>query len=476
MLVRVLLAVANDPLRRRIARLARQRTVLVRELEEGEGLLERLERESCDLAVVSRPLLSDPIPEATAAIRALPDRPEVIVLCDREDAEDRARLVAAGVLSVLSTGLPDAALRETIAALVARRRDEAVNRLRAERPGEQYHLSDFATQSPAMRRLIATARRLVTADSSILVLGETGVGKEWLARAIHADGPRAQGPFIAVNCGAFPEALLESELFGHERGAFTGAARARRGHFELAHRGTLFLDEVGEMPVHLQVKLLRALQDRKIQPLGGEQLIEVDVRVIAATNRDLEADMAAGRFRPDLFYRLGVVTLTVPPLRERREDIPALAQSYFEHYRARFGRPAQRIRPDALEALTNYAWPGNVRELINVIERSVLLCPGTEITPADLPNSVAAGRKTASLAANEAGEGGGGRLPDAMLDRPLREARAQLLNAFEREYLAGILRRSGGRVGEAAKRAGIHPRSLFGKMRRHGLRKEEFRI
>ncbi|MGH7163306.1 MAG: sigma-54 interaction domain-containing protein, partial [Planctomycetota bacterium] len=457
-----------------VQRLVKPRAVLVSELGDGEDLLERLGRENCDLIVMGRSLLPTRSAERIAAIRASPDRPEVVVVRDVEDAKERARLLAAGCLSVLHEGLPDRVLRETLAALVDRRREEAVNRLRAERPGEQFRLADFASRSPKMRRLMATARRLVSTDSSLLILGETGVGKEWLARAVHAEGPRASGPFMAVNCAALPETLLESELFGHERGSFTGAVRARRGYFELAHKGTIFLDEVGEIPAHLQVKLLRVLQERKIQPVGSERPIAVDVRVIAATNRDLEADMESGRFRPDLYYRLGVVTLTVPPLRERREDIPSLVESYLDQYRTRFGRQVARVGTAAMDALTRYAWPGNVRELINVIERAVLLCAGDEIGVADLPDNLVATRPADPPA--PPGTPPPPPLPRSLLERPLRAAREQVVGSFEREYLAGVLRESGGRVGEAAARAGINPRSLFDKMRQHGLRKEDFKV
>jgi transcriptional regulator with GAF, ATPase, and Fis domain len=233
-------------------------------------------------------------------------------------------------------------------------------------------------------------RRLVASDSNLLILGETGVGKEWLARAVHNEGPRSGGPFLAVNCAALPDALLESELFGHERGAFTGAVRAHRGAFELAHRGTLFLDEVGELPLPLQAKFLRVIEERRITRLGGERAFGVDVRVMAATNRDLEAEVRARRFRADLYYRLGVVALTLPPLRDRVEDVPGLAASALRAAEARVGRPGLSIEPEAMAALVAYAWPGNVRELRNVIERAALLAPGDRLSLADFPRAISA--------------------------------------------------------------------------------------
>jgi transcriptional regulator with PAS, ATPase and Fis domain len=214
------------------------------------------------------------------------------------------------------------------------------------------------------------------------------VGKERLARAIHAESRRSKGPFVAVNCAALSESLLESEPFGHEEGAFTGATRSHRGCFEIAHKGVIFLDEIGELPNHLQVKLLRALQDREITRVGSEQSFQVDVRMMAATNRDPREEVKTKRLREDLYYRLNVVTLTIPPLRQRSEDIPDIVASYLPWLRPRVGRDVTSIAPEALEALAHYSWPGNVRELINVIERAMLLCEGEQIRLADLPDTI----------------------------------------------------------------------------------------
>ncbi|NNE44272.1 MAG: sigma-54-dependent Fis family transcriptional regulator, partial [Gemmatimonadetes bacterium] len=308
-------------------------------------------------------------------------------------------------------------------------------------------------------------RRVAAADTTLLILGETGVGKEWLARAIHGEGPRAAGPFVAINCGAIPEGLLESELFGHKAGSFTGAVQDRRGHFETAHGGTLFLDEVGETPRQVQVRLLRVLQERVIQAVGSEREIPVDVRVMAATNRDPEDEIRSGALRQDLYYRLGVVSLTLPPLRDRREDIPALVENYFDIYRARLGRNVLGIDRGAMDALVAHSWPGNVRELINVMERAVLLCNGEEITRADLPEAVTGDHPgvTRSVGASD------------LFTKPLREARREAAAAFERDYLIHHLEACGGRIAETARRAGVTPRALFDRMQQLGLRKEDFR-
>jgi DNA-binding NtrC family response regulator len=274
-----------------------------------------------------------------------------------------------------------------------------------------------------------------------------------------------------------PETLIESELFGHEEGAFTGATRARRGAFELAHRGTIFLDEIGEMPPSLQVKLLHALQDYEVKPVGGERPVPVDVRIVVATNRDLRADIEANRFREDLFYRINVITLQIPPLRERQEDIPVLAQSYVAEISRRIGKDVKKLSAEALRALSRYSWPGNVRELINVIERAVLLCDGSSIAAKDLPIELAnAGIRRSGPISTLPETRLGLTFHGGWLDKPLREFRSKMVNEAEKAYLAGLLRQTHGRIGETAKRAGIEPRSLHGKMKKHGLRKEDFKL
>jgi DNA-binding NtrC family response regulator len=326
-----------------------------------------------------------------------------------------------------------------------------------------------------MADFMKLVQRVVGSGTSLLILGETGVGKERLARAIHRASGR-EGAFVAVNCGALPESLLESELFGHEEGAFTGASRTRRGCFELAHRGTIFLDEIAEMPSHLQVRLLRVLQEREVQRVGAEWPLKVDVRVMAATSQELEQQVRAGRFRSDLLYRLGVVSLEVPPLRWRREDIPELVQSYINHFAAELGRDVQSIEPAALEALQRHDWPGNVRELINAIERATLLCDGPRIAPADLPQAVLAAADTVACGPPEAGGAPAAlALPPAWHEQPLKAVREVLIERLERMYLIAQLEATGGRIDETARRAGITPRALFDKMQRYRLRKEDFR-
>ena len=468
MILRVCLAVDSPSLGSRLRRILESREIALSVQRGAQGLRERLVRDDFDVVVVSRSLLEAPAAGAVSLIREMPDPPEVIVVSDVEDAEIRAALLAAGAIAVVNQALPDATLGETLQALLRRCREDAIRRLRETTSERRTGLEDLVADSPAMQRFLGLARRLVATDSSLLILGETGVGKERVARSIHSDGPRSAGPFIAVNCAALPESLLESELFGHEQGAFTGASRARRGYFEVAHGGTLFLDEIGETPAHVQVKLLRALQERTIQRVGGERPIPVNVRVMAATNRDLEAEVKSRRFRDDLYYRLAVVTLTIPPLRERREDIPRLVQVYLDRFRVHLTRPVRSMSQEALEALVAHDWPGNVRELINVIERAVLLCAGPEIGLQDLPNNLVATRPRRRPGAPPAEAA-------VPIDRPLSEVRAEAVAALEREYLVSVLEAARGRIGEAARRAGLNERSLYALMRRHGLRKEPFR-
>jgi DNA-binding NtrC family response regulator len=333
-------------------------------------------------------------------------------------------------------------------------------------------LADFASPSPAMVTFLNLVRRVVDSPTTLVVQGETGVGKEHLARAIHAEGSRSDSPFVAIDCGAIPADLMESELFGHERGAFTGAERRRRGLFEIAGAGTLLLDEIGEMPLSLQVKLLGVLERRVIQRIGGEAEIPVKARIIAATNRDLKKEVAAGKFREDLYYRLAVFPLLIPPLRQRTEEIPFLAERVVRWARDRLGRPqVTGISPAAMERLLRYRWPGNVRELQNVLERAVLLTRSTRILPRDLPPEM---RREAERAAEDE-PATAGLFRKSTLALSLAEARRDVMDRFELEYLRRELTRTAGSVGLTAAAAGITPRSLYDKMKAHGLRKEDFR-
>jgi DNA-binding NtrC family response regulator len=476
MLLRVILAVGDAQLRRRLRQLLSDTDVVIESLRGRKNLWERIARLSSDVVIASESVIPEPLEDSFALMQGLPEPRSVVAICDAEGPEHHARLLAAGCDVALYSGLANESLAEALETILNKRRQAVQQALPGRFALAEPRLSDFVSESPAMQAFVQTVRRVAPSTTTLLILGETGVGKERLAQAIHAEGPRSAGPFVAVNCGALPEPLLESELFGHEEGAFTGATRSRRGAFEMAHQGTIFLDEIGEMALHLQVKLLRVLQDHEIRRVGAEKPFRIDVRVMAASNRDLEQQVSEGQFRRDLFYRLGVVSLTVPPLRERVEDIPALVASYIDYLGARIGREVYGITQSAMAALCAYDWPGNVRELINVVERAMLLCDGDEITREDLPAGIAdaAGRES-SLGALIGTSQSGWEVPAEWLEKTLVEVRGAIVADVERNYIAAMLRQTGGRVGETAEQAGIEARSLYDKMKRYGLRKEDFR-
>lgn len=308
----------------------------------------------------------------------------------------------------------------------------------------------FVTRSAKMEDLLRQARLVAESDASVLIFGESGTGKELLARAIHRASPRAERPFVAVNCGAIPGELLESELFGHARGAFTGALQAHKGLFQAADTGTLLLDEIGDMPIPLQVKLLRALQEGEIRPVGATQSIPVDVRIISATHRDLEAARAAGLFREDLYYRLNVVSLRLPPLGERREDIPLLANHFLRKLAERYRKPQPTLAAEAMALLVAAPWPGNVRQLLNLLEQAVALTT-TSVIPA-------------SLVQNALKE-------DASALVPFEEAR----KSFERDYLVRLLKITGGNVTQAAAMAKRNRTEFYKLLQRHRLEPAMFK-
>ena len=476
MLVRVLLAADRSTLGRRLKGVLSSPGILVESVQGRKALWRSLSGEPCDLFVVSHSLLSGEGTELIPSIRALPDRPEVVIVTNDDDEENRARLLAEGCLAVLHEKLSNDMLTEALQTIVERRQSTLQKPLSVEHDNVLVpRLDNFICLSPAMQRFMRVVRRVVHSDTTLLISGETGVGKEWLARAAHAESPRSRGPFVAVNCGALTESLLESELFGHVEGAFTGASRGRRGVFEAAHGGTIFLDEIGEMPLHLQVKLLRVLQSREVQRVGAERPIMIDVRVMAASNRDLETDVEQGLFRRDLYYRLGVVNLELPALRERREDVPDLVDSYINHFKGQFPQSIGGISPTALNALVAHDWPGNVRELVNVIERAMLLSETSTLELDDFPATIAGRAESTNLARFTPADASAWEIPDEWLEQPLREVRERLVESLERAYLSRILTETGGRIGKTAERAGLDPRSLYNKMQRLGLEKGEFR-
>jgi two-component system response regulator PilR (NtrC family) len=315
-------------------------------------------------------------------------------------------------------------------------------------------IAGMVGESASMKQIYSLVDKVAQNRTTVLIVGESGVGKELVARAIHSKGPRASGPFVPINCGAIPDGLVESELFGHVRGAFTGATSDRAGLFKAACGGTIFLDEVGELPLAAQVKLLRAIQDRRIKPVGGNRDLEFDARIVAATNRDLSEEVKEGRFREDLFYRLNVIQIFVPPLRERREDILKLAEHFIEQHANEMGRSLLSLSKEACSYLQSYGWPGNVRELENAMERAVTLTEGRVIKPDVLPPQV----RGVSLSTDGAVE-----LPPGGIDLQA------YLDAVERKYLQMALAQAGGVKKEGAKLLGLTFRSMRYRLAKLGL-------
>ncbi|MCB9764673.1 MAG: sigma 54-dependent Fis family transcriptional regulator [Alphaproteobacteria bacterium] len=331
-------------------------------------------------------------------------------------------------------------------------------------PSEKHQLDQLVGDSVAMREVFSIIERVAPTDLTVLITGETGTGKELASRAVHNLSHREDGPFRVFDCGAAPETLIESELFGHEKGAFTGAHQARQGLFEAAHGGTIFLDEVGELPLELQPRLLRVLEQREVRRVGAGQTRHVDVRVIAATNRDLHQEVREGRFREDLYFRLAVVEIVLPPLRERAEDMELLA----EHLLARAqrgGRMAHRVRhiaPEVLELLRTYRFPGNVRELANLIERALPFTDGDTITLDALPDALREGRSVSASPSAVA--------VSTSSDLPFKDAKERLIDAFERRYLVDLIERHGGNVSRAARAADMDRKSISRLLKKHNIR------
>jgi len=306
------------------------------------------------------------------------------------------------------------------------------------------------TRSQRMEEVLRQAKLVAGSDASVLIFGESGSGKELLAQAIHFASRRAKGPFMAVNCAAIPEHLLESELFGHAKGAFSGALYAHRGLFQAAHGGTLFLDEVGDMPLALQAKLLRALQDRTVRPVGSTEMVAIDVRIVSATHRDLSESIRSGAFRPDLYYRLNVVSMSLPPLSERREDIPLLCAYFVRQLSTRYSKPPRTFAPDAMELLVNATWPGNVRQLLNVVEQAVALST-SPVVPASLVQQALRDDNTLMVSLDEA------------------------RRAFEHDYLVRLLRSTDGNVTQAARMAQRNRTEFYKLLQRHNLTPAHFK-
>jgi len=390
----------------------------------------------------------------------------VIMITAFSTIESAVAAVKAGAFDYLPKNFSVDQLRVSVERALRQRALQVENRNLRQQLETTFRFESLLGRSPAMARVFELVRKAARADANILVQGESGTGKELIARAIHANSPRASQPFVPVDCASLPEHLLESELFGHEKGAFTGAIRTKPGLMESADHGTLFLDEIGEMPLGLQAKLLRSLQERQVRRVGGNALVDVDVRVVSATNRDLRAAAVKGEFRDDLFYRVNVITIQLPPLREREGDVELLTHAFV----SRYGKDRVRgLDDDAMAALRAYRWPGNVRELQNVIERACALTDGDRVRVGDLPDYVvggATGASTATPGADDAIESARA----AGYALPLKDAKDRWMNVLEATYLRDVLAQHDGNVSAAAKAAGIDRKTFHRLINKYHLK------
>jgi DNA-binding NtrC family response regulator len=415
----------------------------VRAVTGGAECIAAAEAEPFDLAIVD---LRMPDMDGLEVIRRLgPIQPSVpvVVLTAFATIDTAIEAIREGASDYLSKPFRMEQVTLVVRRILEARRLARENLQYRQELQERFGVHNLVGQSPAMVEVYKLVARVADLDTTILIEGETGTGKELVARAIHCASPRADGPFVVVDCTALPEGLFESELFGHERGAFTGALSARRGLFESAAGGTCLLDEIGELSAALQAKLLRALQEQAVRRVGGNELIPVDVRIVAATNRDLRKRIEEGAFREDLYYRLSVVTIQMPPLRERPQDIPVLAQHFVDKYAQRARRPCRGIARETLDLLSSYHWPGNVRELENAMERAVALSSSELLMPADLPVQP---RRDA---------------PPLVLP-----ARHLTLEEVKRWYIDKVLEDTGGNKAHAAERLGIDRATLYRILKR----------
>jgi len=449
--VKVLVVDDERSIRDSLARLCELEGMEARSAPDGETAMGILGETSFDAVILDLRLPGMDGQALLEWMRAGGLRTPVVMISAHGEIDDAVRSLKAGADDYLVKPFDPAELLVRLRSCVETRRREDILEAESRTKGAPARLDGA---SPAMRELLSLVAKAAPESATVLITGESGTGKELVARDIHARSRRSGEAFVAVNLGALPESLAESELFGHEKGAFTGAESRRAGLFELAGPGSLFLDEIAEMPLQLQVKLLRVLQERKLRRLGGDRDIPVEARIIAATNRDLKAEVSAGRFREDLFYRLDVLRIRVPALRERREDIPLLAEAILKRIASRSGTSLRVLSPDAVGALRAYGFPGNVRELENILERAVILGADPEIGALDL--GLPSSRRGAGEGTEKTVEEGA-------------EAAELPLEAVEREAILKALERCGGNRTKAAKELGISRRTMLYRLKDYGI-------
>jgi two-component system response regulator AtoC len=447
--IKVLLAEDERNLSRILETQLRKRGFEVVVAPDGRAAVDALKAEEFDVALVD---LVMPEVDGIGVLReamALDARPEVVIVTGNGTVETAIAAMKLGAYDYLTKPCRVAEL-DMVVRRAYEKRTLAQENLRLQtRLSRREEFPEIVTASPAMEEVLSLARKLAASESAVLISGESGTGKELVARAVHRLSPRADGPLTDINCAAIQENLLESELFGHERGAFTGAMTRKLGLFELADKGTMFMDEIAELAPRLQSKLLRALETGEFFRVGGTQKVTTDLRLVAATNRDLDKEVAEGNFREDLYYRINTLTIHIPPLRERPEDIPVLARHFL---RAQASANPPELTDEVLDALVKYSWPGNVRELRNIMERLAILRAGDEIRPQDLPRDLTSDRKAE-------GDGGG----YALVGQPIP------LEELERAHIEAVLRREDWHQGRTAETLGISPKTLYRKIRAYGL-------
>jgi len=464
--IRVLLVDDEPTLLRALEALLRKKGYEVTGLDSPIVATQKLAQEDFDVALldIKMPQLSGL--ELLSAVKHRRPEVEVIMMTGHATVETALSAVRSGAYDYLTKPFDDVELVARAVAKAAERKMlfdrnrqlETALREREGVPGE-----GLVGNSAPMREVTRMIEAVAYSAATVLVTGESGTGKELVARALHGRSPRKGQPFVALNCGALTETLLESELFGHVKGAFTGAQRDQKGLFDAADGGTIFLDEIGDIPIPTQVRLLRVLQEGEIKRVGSADSVKVDVRIIAATHRDLPKLVKAGKFREDLFYRLNVINIPLPALRERVEDIPLLAAHFLEKHARAFRRDVGQIVPDALRVLTSYGWPGNVRELENAIERAVAVTKDGALSAADLPPELSGPPAPATTGV------------PALPELPLRDVVDQARERVTRDYLVALMRELKGNVTRAAARAGMERESLHRLLKKHGIRSDDFR-
>jgi len=447
---RILIVDDDDAHRKMLTAVLSGEGYRIQEADDGDTACQLVEKNRFDLVLMDlrmKRMDGDVAQKKMAGIN--PDIP-VVIMTAYGSVRSAVEALKSGADNYLTKPIDIDELKILVTKTLHQRQLKAENRDLKELLGKRFDLGSIIGNSASMRAMIETLTLVAPSEATVLIQGQSGTGKELVASAIHHNSPRKSSPFIKVNCAALPETLLESELFGHEKGAFTGAAGPRKGRFERADHGTLFLDEIGEMTPATQAKILRVLQEREFEPVGGSRSIQVDTRIISATNRNLEEEVAADRFREDLYYRLNVVTIAVPPLRERLSDIPLLAEHFLEQYAARNHRTFKGIAPQAMDLLMRYSWPGNVRELENVIERAVIMARGDHIGTEHFPSTISDQESATS-----------GHSPTLPSGRSLKEV--------EREMILQTLDDMGGNRTQTAKILGISRRTLQLKLKEYGI-------